>query len=247
MVETHTDHYESPELAKTKAREALVPKERARVPDSRPLMRRGSRVILPALALALAMGAFSYPLFTKTEVSFTLSNDQVTESDGQVLTTRPRFTGVDKKDRLFVVNAEQGEQEDPTAKRVRLKNIDASIDLSDDDTLLMSARSGLYRIEEEQLSLTGEVMLRSDQGMTLSMGGVEIDLKAKTAKGEGAVNGSNKLGKIWSDQVSVNLAEKTGSFTGNVKLRITPAKSPDAATKDAANPSNKDTSGKLSP
>lgn len=230
MTPSYTDHYESRELAKAKAREALVPKAQRQAAKTdrlstlihTPILRQIFRRGLPITAVFLSIISFGWPLLSKTEVSFTLSKDQVTESDGRVLMKDLRFTGVDKKDRMFTVNARQGEQEDPAAKRVRLTDIDAEIDLENDEALTLSARSGLYRLEEEQLSLTGDVTLSSNGGLDLSMGGVEIDLKSRTAQGEGNVIGRGSLGSIRSDRMAVDLLESTGLFTGRVRLHITP-------------------------
>ena len=223
MANQDADHFSSPEIARKNAREALAPKVPVEtgVRKSRPL-KTVSRYALPAIAFGVAMLSFAWPLLTDTDVSFTLSQDQVTESDGRVLMQNLRYTGVDNRDQLFVVNAAQGEQEDPAAKRVRLTTIDAQIDLKDQSNLFLEAREGFYRIEEEELSLAGDVMLQSDGGLMLQMAGAEVKLAEKTAIGQGNIRGRSQLGTLSAQIMTVDLNASKGVFEGRVKLKITP-------------------------
>ena len=232
MAQPRDDYFSSPELARERAREALSPKRPVDSGLERPTpFKKLGRYLLPSIALALAIVSFSWPLLTETDVSFTLSQEQVTTSDGRVMMQNLRYMGVDKQDQLFIVNARQGEQEDPQAKRVSLTDVQAQIDLQDQRDLFLEAKSGLYRIEEEELSLTGDVRLESASGTTLEMAGAEVKLAEKTAIGQGQVRGKAALGQLSADSMSIDLNNSTGVFAGRVLLKITPKRTDKAPNK----------------
>lgn len=183
-----------------------------------------SRFILPGITIIFAGISLIWPFLKDAEVSFTLSKDQSTASDGRVLMTNLRYTGVDRNDRLFLMTAREGEQQDPAANRILLTGIDATIDIGDNKQATLGARSGLYRIPDDELSLTGDVRLASGKDFSINMAGAEIDLAAKTVYGQGSVTGTLEIGRFSADEVQFFLTEKRGVLAGRVSFQITPKK-----------------------
>lgn len=224
MVETTPQHYGSTESARSDARNALLPK---------PIEKQGQlwdqfvlfmRTILPIVALILGAITAFWPLINQKEVSFTLSKEDVTQGDGRVRMTNLQYVGTDNNNRLFTVTADNGEQDDPNAERVKLTGITAEMAIEPDNPAIVNARTGIYRMKERTLSLVGGVHLETGNGYTLDMAGADIDLKTRSAVGQGSIKGTSTLGELNASRVNIQVEEQIGLFEGGVKMRIIPQK-----------------------
>jgi len=229
MVATTPEHYSSKEKAKEDARSALLPRETYGSNRAWDRFIAVMRILLPILAIILGGVTALWPFLNETEVSFTLSRDDVAEGDGRVRMTNLKYVGTDADNRLFTVRAKSGEQDDPSAPRIRLTDIEAEMSIDPTLPAKVNARTGIYRMREGSLSLVGGVHLETGNGYILDMAGADIDLKARTAKGQGKITGQSELGTLEANRMSIIVKERTGLFEGGVKMRITP-KRPDGST-----------------
>ncbi len=216
------DHYQSPERAREVALEALRPEQNGSVRLQWDGFIRFMQVFLPISALVLGSITIGWPFLNDAEVSFTLSKDDVARSDGVIRMTNMNYVGTDAKDRLFRIHATAGEQDNPNAPRVRLTDIHAQMELDQGQEARVDARSGIYRTGNNSLSLVGGVNLETGNGYFLEMAGAEIDLRSKTATGQGAINGRADLGTLEAARMSLNVEEKEAVFDGGVSLHIVP-------------------------
>ena len=194
MNKTVKDHYTSPEQARALALANLRPEETGRTGSQWDAFIRLMQIILPVGTVVLGLITVGWPLLNDTEVSFTLSKDDVTRTDDIIRMTNMRYVGTDSKDRLFRIHATAGEQDNPNAPRIRLSNIDAEMELGPENPASVTARTGIYRTKDNSLSLVGGVNLATGNGYFLQMAGAEVDLKTRTATGQGAINGQSELG-----------------------------------------------------
>lgn len=222
------DHYHSPQKAREAALEALRPRETRHGGIEWDGFIRLMQIFLPISALILGTVTIGWPFLNDTEVSFTLSKDDVARSDGVIRMTNMNYVGTDAKDRLFRIHAEAGEQDNPSAPRVRLTDIHAEMELDANQQAKVDARTGIYRVRDNSLSLVGGVALETGNGYFLEMAGAEIDLKARSATGQGDIIGRADLGTLKAARMSLNVREKEAVFDGGVSLHIVP-KRPTAA------------------
>ncbi|GHF15962.1 hypothetical protein GCM10017044_07770 [Kordiimonas sediminis] len=180
------------------------------------------RVGLPVVSVILGAITLSWPFINDREVSFTLSREDVARSDSGIRMTNLRYTGTDAVDRLFVVEASSGTQDDPASPRVRLQDIQAHMDIEDNNQARVAARTGIYRHRDGTLSLVGGVTIETDNGYSLKMAGAEIDLKGHTATGQGQVEGVSPLGTLNAGSMEIRVDEREGIFDGGVHIQITP-------------------------
>lgn len=218
------DHFDSPEVAREEALAALTP---IRIVPTSPhwdAFVRVMRYLLPTAAITLAALIIAWPSINETEVSFTLSEDEVARSDGVIRMTNPRYVGTDAIDRLFRIRAAAGQQDDPNDNRIRLTDIFAEMELGPDPAkpATVTARTGIYRMNDATLSLLGGVEVKGQDGLTLNLSGAEVDLKAHTATGQGTITGMSDLGKIEAGEMEIRVDEREGSFDGGVRLHIIP-------------------------
>ncbi|MCJ9428125.1 LPS export ABC transporter periplasmic protein LptC [Kordiimonas marina] len=234
------EHFTSERAARTEARAALMPVPHASA-ESPAWDRfiRLMRVTLPASAAILGAVTVLWPFLNDTEVSFTLSKDDVAKSDGQIRMTKMRYTGTDSVNRLFKVEAAAGIQDTPSSPRIRLSDIRAEMEVEPGVKAHVSARTGIYRMKESTLSLVGGVHVETGNGYRLDMAGAEVDLKAHTATGQGEINGQSKLGTIRAGHMEIIADKEEGTFSGGIDIHITPER-PGSPAKAA----NRDGTGK---
>lgn len=223
------DHYQSPERAREVAIEALRPAPVHAAPAHWDGFIRFMQIVLPVGAIILGFVTAAWPFLNDAEVSFTLSQDDVARSDGVIHMTNMNYVGTDAKNRLFRIHATSGEQDNPNAPRVRLADIRAEMELTDGQTATVDARRGIYRTKNNSLSLVGGVNLETGNGYFLEMEGAEIDLRGRTATGQGDVKGRSDLGTFEAARMSLNVREKEAVFEGGVSLHIIPKRKTPAA------------------
>lgn len=222
MNKSVEDHYQSPEQARAIALANLRPDGSPRQDTQWDSFIRLMQIILPVGALVLGIITAGWPLLNDTEVSFTLSQDDVAKSDDIIRMTNMRYVGTDSKDRLFRIQASAGEQDNPNAPRVRLSDIDAEMELGPENPATVTARTGIYRTKDNSLSLVGGVNLATGNGYTLDMAGAEIDLKTRSAIGQGSIKGQSDLGELTAARMALNVEAKEAVFDGGVKMHIVP-------------------------
>ncbi len=236
MTKANRDHYTSPGLAREEAMAALSPVVMGPSSPIWDTFIHGMRIILPITAIILGGVTLLWPILNETEVSFTLSKDEVAKSDGVIRMMNLSYAGTDGLDRLFRVHAASGLQENPSSPRVRLTDIQAEMELDPGMPATVKARTGIYRMKEGTLSLVGGVHVNTSNGYRLDMDGAEVDLKAHTATGQGAITGSSDLGTLEAGRMEILVDEREGLFDGGVKLSITPRRpqgsEPKGETKD---------------
>lgn len=223
------DHYQSPERAREVALEALRPAATGGSRMNWDGFIRLMQIFLPISALILGSITIGWPFLNDAEVSFTLSKDDVARSDGVIRMTNMNYVGTDTKDRLFRIHANAGEQDNPNAPRVRLTDITAEMELEDGQLATVDARTGIFRTKDNSLSLIGGVNLETGNGYMLQMAGAEIDLRARSATGQGDVTGRSELGELKAARMSLNVMEKEAVFEGGVSLHIVPKRPTDKA------------------
>lgn len=222
MTVTTPDHFSSEERAREEARRALLPVERQRTSPAWDRFIRIMRAFLPAGALVLGLVTILWPYIDDREVAFTLSTDDVAKGESSIRMTNMQYVGTDAVDRLFTIRAASGLQDSPNAPRVRLSDIRAEMAIDETGPATVTARTGIYRVEDATLSLVGGVHMITGNGYALDMAGAEVDLKNHIAAGQGSITGRSRLGTLAASRVTIIADEEEGIFDGGVKLRIVP-------------------------
>lgn len=93
------NHYQSPERAREEAIEALRPAPTTAASPHWDSFIRFMQMFLPVSALILGTITVGWPFLNDAEVSFTLSKDDVAQSDGVIRMTNLNYVGTDERDR----------------------------------------------------------------------------------------------------------------------------------------------------
>jgi len=222
MSITTKEHFSSEERAREEARRALLPVVRHITSPLWDSFIQIMRISLPISALILGVITVLWPYLDDREVAFTLSTDDVAKGKSSIRMTNIHVVGTDSVGRLFHVQAASGLQDSPNAPRVKLSDIRAEMAIDNTGPATVSARTGIYRVQDGTLSLVGGVQMITGNGYALNMAGAEVDLKNHLATGQGSITGRSRLGTLTASRVIIDADEEEGIFEGGVKLRIIP-------------------------
>ena len=217
-------HFDSEELARERAREALLPRGHSINGNAWNRFVIVMRIVLPIIALVFGIAAMSWPFLQQQEVSFTLSREEVAKSDGVVMMQDLVYVGTLDEMQIFRLEAKQGIQDSPAAPRIMLTTIKASMDLPDGVKVSFEAGEGVYETQAETLSIAEKVILKTTNGYLLEMNGAEVSIKDQTAIGKGPITGITPVGRLSAGRVEINAQSEEANFLGGVKLRIEPKK-----------------------
>ena len=182
---------------------------------------------LPALIGALAAVMILAPLAPRGEVSFLLDRNKVAIAEDRLKVSNAMYRGKDDKGRPFALKAGEAVQRSASEPLVRLRDLEARI-LLDDGPAEVTAQAGVYRIDQERVSVEGLVHFEAANGYRLDAQNVSVDLKSRQATGEGRVAGSDGRNSAEGSGINVDVNNRRvstdsrfqgsmpgGSFAGN--------------------------------
>lgn len=178
-----------------------------------------ARVALPAIIGVLVAGLVFVPLATRSEVSFVLAKDTVQIARERMRVTAATYRGEDSKGQPFQLMAGSAVQVSSRDPVVRLKDLTASIRLTDGPASL-HADAGRYDMDREIVSIDGPVIFRSADGYRLQTRDVAVGLKSRKLASGGRVDGQMPLGSFSADQMRADLAAHTVTLEGRAHLHI---------------------------
>ena len=181
------------------------------------------KVVLPAMAAALILLVIAWPQLTKDRTRFSLGVANLGQDQIETLSMlNARFDGIDEKNRPYTVTADVAVQSPRDESIVDLELPKADMIMTDGSWLALTARSGRYDRDLEQLDLTGEVSLFHDKGFELRTEFARIDLDKGTAEGDQPVEGHGGAGTINSEGFHVSERGQRILFTGRSHLILRP-------------------------
>lgn len=213
---------------------------------------RHSRIVrllkfsLPAIAAA-AVGLYfvSYLLSSRLSVSlgkFEASIGGVEISREALRMLNPKIEGVAGKGGHYVVRADYADQSVEQPSLIRLTKVSAEMIQADRRSSTMSAPSGNYDSKLEGLSLDGEIVVKSDNGMTAYLASAAIDLKQETVHSVEPVRVEMINGTLRSGAMQIDMRKNQIQFDGDVKVHLQrpgERSSPQPAAQAAAKPNTK--------
>jgi lipopolysaccharide export system protein LptC len=172
-------------------------RQRPRISRNRTRIVGYIKLILPALALALTSLILAWPRIVPDDRHFRLGSSRVAPGDAEALRLdKARIVGVDQLQRPYVITADDATQANGAALDVNLNAPKADITLSNGAWVQLSAKAGIYRRDNSQLDLDGNVSLFHDSGSEFHTATAHIDLKEGSAHGEDPIEGQGPQGDI---------------------------------------------------
>jgi lipopolysaccharide export system protein LptC len=177
---------------------AALPARPVRAPS-----RRRSRIVgylklaFPAAAVGLTLLILTWPRLMPDDKNFRLGSARISKEDAEALRLeKARIVGIDQERRPYVITADDATQVNGAATDVNLDAPKADITLSNGAWVQLSAKAGVFRRDNNQLELNGDVSLFHDSGTEFHTATAHIDLKSGDAHGSDAIQGQGPQGDI---------------------------------------------------
>lgn len=180
---------------------------------------RWLRFILPVAVGILGSMLALAPFTMSGELSFVLDKDSVDVAKERMRVTEALYRGEDSEGRPFSLKAGSAVQKSSSEAIVELKDLSARILLKDGPAQIR-ASAGRYDMDQENVRVPGPVQVEAANGYRLSTNNVTVDLKQRTLRSDGAVEGRTNIGTFRADRLEADLAGRTVSLNGNAQLRI---------------------------
>ncbi len=180
------------------------------------------KVLLPATAVGLIILVIAWQKIESTNGIIAPVVEVPEGVAGEVSVLNPRWNGVDEENRPFTVTADLVSQSSEDGNLYELELPKADITLEDDTWLALTARSGRFLYEEQQLDLIGDVDLFHDEGFEIRTEAATIFLKTKDAQGDSPVEGHGPAGLLNAEGFRITQEGERIHFTGKSRLIVYP-------------------------
>jgi lipopolysaccharide export system protein LptC len=177
------------------------------------------RAILPLAIGALFAFLVLAPLVERSELSFLLDKDNVEIAPEAMRVDDAIYRGKDSRNRAFTLQAGRAVQRSTDSPVVELSDLTARL-LLDSGPGELQADKGEYHIDNEEIEVVGPILFESANGYRLVTRDVDINLRDRTMRSRGRVNGRTPVGTFEADSLASDLDAKTVTLEGNAKLRI---------------------------
>lgn len=182
-----------------------------------------SQWLLPTLIGVLAAFLVMAPLTMGGDVSFVLDKSKVEVARERLKIQAAQYRGQDAKGQPFTLDAGSAIQRSSAEPIVQLNQLAAMIRLQDGPAQL-TAPSGRYDMDSEQVRVDGPIAFRGPDNYTLDTQDATVDLKSRRLASDGAVTGTVPQGTFAGDRLRADLEQRTVTLDGNARLRIVPAR-----------------------
>jgi lipopolysaccharide export system protein LptC len=183
------------------------------------------RRLLPALGLGLLLLIAAWPRLTPLWERIRAGFPAIDLRDAQELRMmNPRYAGLDRHGRPFVVTAAIGRQVPKHQDLMSLQMPRAELKTNNGARIVVTARTGIYQQQTQLLDLFGEVVLVHQNGTRFVTDRARINGAGETAEGNDPVAGQGPSGRITAQGFRIFDKGDTIVFTGrsDALLRAAP-------------------------
>lgn len=217
----------------------VLRKRRIETPEAKQLRSRRQHFAAPGgshdklikfLARTLPMGVgvvaalmVITPLSPRGEISFLLDRNEVAVITERLRVDNALYRGQDEQGRPFSLTAGEAVQKSSAEGIVRMDDLVARM-LMNDGPARVEAPGGQYDINEEMVAIKGTMRMEAADGYRMRVSGVSLDLKDKTLKGAGGVEGAIPAGTFSANRLTADLNERRITLSGRARLQMEPGK-----------------------
>ncbi|HKS88889.1 MAG TPA: LPS export ABC transporter periplasmic protein LptC, partial [Stellaceae bacterium] len=180
--------------------------------------------VLPAIGIALLLLIAVWPRLAPLWERLRIAIPAIDLRDARELRMiNPRYAGIDRAGRPFVVTAAVGRQVPDRQDLMSLQEPRADMALHGGATVVATARTGVYQSQTQLLDLFGDVTLVHQNGTRFVTDAARVDAANNTAMGSDPVAGHGPSGDIKAQGFRVLDKGDTVVFTGRSDLTINEA------------------------
>ena len=199
---------------------AIIPSQTA---AERARNRRRTPVRRLRLGLAVvAIGVATTVIVQASWRSFASSKLQTQAAMAPLVLDKPRFTGVLKDGRPFLITAERAVRDTEDQNIVRLTAPLLVRGYGQTNPSQATAKTGVYREAENTLLLADEVKITSAEGYDFDAPRALIDLRTGAVSGDAGIEGSGPKGSTRANTYNVTDKGDRVVLKGRVRTRLEP-------------------------
>lgn len=171
----------------------------------------------------LVIAGIALTLFLKTSGTPSITLDEVKVEDGKLVMDNPEVTGSDPQNRPYSFTATRATQDAAKPTQISLDDIRAHLPMGGTQQAHVDAGTGLYDADAKTLELGNDVVLRTDDGMTVQLQQAHVDINSSTMSSTLPVIVDTARARVTAGAMEVRDKGKTVAFTGNVRVVLQPA------------------------
>jgi len=190
--------------------------ERARNRRRAPVRRL--RLALAVFAIGVSVAVVGQALLR----SFASNKIQTQAANTPLLLNKPRFTGVLKDGRAFLITADHAERDAKDQNLVRLTAPLLVRGYGAPNPSQATAKTGLYREAEHTLLLSDQVKITSAEGYDFDAPQALIDMRTGEVSGGAGIAGSGPKGSTRANSYNVTDKGDRVVLNGRVRTRLEP-------------------------
>lgn len=179
------------------------------------LAKIGLPIIVAGFLLLLAIAPFDQ----RGDVSFILDKKEVDRAAERMRIEAARYTGEDNRGNKFEITAQRAIQQSSDEPVVNIEGMMARLALMQ-GPLTIAANRGRYDLDSQAVDVIGPVRVVGPDGYRLETSDVRVDLKDRTLRSRGPVEGAMELGQFQAGQLSADLGERKVVLSGRARLKI---------------------------
>jgi lipopolysaccharide export system protein LptC len=179
--------------------------------------------ILPAIAVTLLLLVGTWPEIKATVERLHFAVPRIDLSDARNLRmVEPRYTGIDKDSRPYVLTASTATQAAGNDDLISLAAPKADMTTNSGNWLEVTGSTGAYHPQPQLLDLFGDVELYEDRGNEFHTETAKLDIANGTATGDRPVNGQGPFGHVTAEGFAMYNRGEIIDFTGKTSLTLMP-------------------------
>lgn len=202
----------------------------ARVARLRRVIVWASGSIVALVLLGLAIHAFD---FLPADLRFA----RIALEGTRITIETPKLVGYRPDGRPYEIRAKLGVQDMTAPDVFELEGLEVRFENSADNSVMLSARQGVYNAKREHANLAGEVRIHDDKNFDLRLKSAVVDFKASVMKSERPATLTINSGEVTANSVEFAQKERRATFLGDVRSvfrSVSLGERDDAAPADAA-------------
>lgn len=182
------------------------------------------RRMLPVVAVALLLLIAVWPRLERAVEHLKAHLPRIDFSQaGDLRMVNLRYTGYDKHGQPVTITAEAARQR-PGGKDdvVELQSPKMDLTTQSGTWIAITAETGMYQPNEQQLDLFGKVEVFQDKGNTFRTDSAHVDIAQGTAMGNEAVEGNGPFGSIHAEGFRIEERGNVIQFLGKASVLLNP-------------------------
>ncbi|HWE76793.1 MAG TPA: LPS export ABC transporter periplasmic protein LptC [Stellaceae bacterium] len=183
-----------------------------------------SKWILPSLAVTLLLLVATWPQLKSVVDRLHFSAPRIDVSDARNLRmVDPRYSGIDKQNRPYVLTASTATQASGSDDIVSLAAPKADMTTNSGNWVEVTSYTGTYQPQPQLLDLYGDVELYQDRGNEFHTDSARIDIADGTAKSDQPMSGQGPFGHVTAaDGFTMLDRGAVIQFNGKTNLTLLP-------------------------